>query len=224
MKKIVVALLLLAILAPVFAQQGGMGREEDMEHEMLEVEREINDLLRNYFGRPGRASIGDVGLNDIRDLAARASVLEQQRRYIAKARLSSFAMPGLGQFATDRDLEGVLFLAGDLVVAAGTIVGVHFTLPATVRFDATGATGLNYFTNSYANIETAWKALSFEQLLPAAGVMTAGSIVSGLLRWWSSSHAAEAARENIADGSVTFEPRPYLFLGRRLGLGVGLRY
>ena len=229
MKK-TIAIVLLVLMTGVFAfgQSEAEGRRDlggAAEAEMDDAARaRVGNMLRRFFGERGRDGIGEVQLGDIRALAARASVLEQQARYVNKARFLSLAMPGLGHFGVDKPLEGVLFVAADLAVMAGSIIGVHFTLPTSVRFEEAGTTGINYFTAPFGQIETAWKALSFEDLLPASGIMAAGGLVSGLLRMWAASDAAGAARENIRSGAVEFEPKPFMFLERRLGLGFGLRY
>ncbi len=229
-KTIAIGLLVLIAASSVYSQSTEEQREQRAEEETRtfradhQMQSRVGEMLRRFFGDRGRDGIGDVRLGDIQALAARASVLEQQVRYVNKARFMSVMMPGLGHFGVDRTPEGVLFVAADVALMAGSIIGVHFTLPASVRFDETGTSGIDYFTAPYSQIETAWKALSFEDLLPASGIMAAGGLVSGLLRMWAAADAARAARENIRTGAVEFEPRPFMFLERRLGMGFGVRY
>jgi hypothetical protein len=101
----------------------------------------------------------------------------------------------------DDKTTGALLIATDVLVVAGTIVGAYFLLPDEIQFD-----NLNYFDDSFGEIETAWKSTSFVDYLPAAGVVVGGMVVKGILGYFAAQGAERLARERVESGAVTFEP------------------
>ena len=73
----------------------------------------------------------------------------------------------------DDAVSGALFLAADILVAAGTLVGGYFLLPSELQFN-----NLDYFNTSHTEIKAAWKgaveSATFMEALPTLGVMTGG--------------------------------------------------
>ena len=112
-------------------------------------------------------------------------------------------------------------LLADTAVAAGTLLGVYFLLPQDLRFNQ-----LDYFNTSYSDIKNRWESHTFMDLLPAIGVMAGGGLVSGALRVLSAKRAGKAARRNIEEGNITFEPKVMLssYGAAAVGLGIGVKY
>jgi hypothetical protein len=126
-------------------------------------------------------------------------------------------MPGVGQFMAGDPVSGSLFVAGDLALFAGTVLGAYFLLPSNVQFgtgNGTAGAGLDYLNTPLVGIKNAWEANSLLAYLPSIGVVAGGMILKHLLGWWSSKSAAGLARQNIADGKVTFEPELVPFWGQ----------
>ena len=127
-------------------------------------------------------------------------------------------LPGAGQFMTGDAVGGVLFLAGDIVVVTGTLIGAYYLLPADLQFNS-----LNYFTSSFATIRKTWEDHSFVDLLPSMGLMAGGFIIKCAIGHFSSAGAARAALRNIADGKVTFAPN-LEFMDHGFGMGMRMKY
>lgn len=196
----VIAIIALIALpaALVAAEDRGGERREDPAREHIEM------MLQSRSD----SQLGRLEVGELLDLAGAISVYQQQRRYVASSALKSAMIPGSGQFKNDETGRGILFLAAEILVSAGTLVGSYFLLPESVQFSS-----LNYFTDDFADIESAWKGLSFADLLPSIGVSAAGSIASGAIRMFAARDAADIARRRIAGGVVTFDPRPFSILG-----------
>jgi hypothetical protein len=148
------------------------------------------------------AQIGALTVGDLAQVAARLSVASQRLAYVNRAAISSMIMPGAGQFMTGDTLGGVLFMTGNLALVAGTLAGVYFLLPADLQF-----TSLDYYTAPFSTIKATYESHSMQEYLPAAGVMAGGMLARALLAHVSARLATEEARENIAKGKVTFQPR-----------------
>jgi len=161
------------------------------------------------------AQVGTLTVGDLQKLFDRLSIAEQKIRYVQRARVASMFIPGAGQYMTGDAVGGTLFLLADVAVAAGTLVGAYYLLPANVQFAS-----LDYFTGPVGNIKTAWESNSLVSYLPSAGVMVGGMILKGILGKFSSANAASLARRNIAEGKVTFEPS-LGFMGHGFGMGMG---
>lgn len=185
------------------------------------LQNEIEAILEAKASVP----IGSLTVGDLEGMAGQISVLLQRSAYVSRAGMASFMVPGMGQFLTGNPVGGSLFLAGDVAVAAGALVGAYFLLPARLQFgtgNGTGASGLDYLNTSKTQIHDAWKAGTVMEYLPSMGVMAAGMAARHLLGLWASREAVEAARRNVADGKVTFQPEILPFLGSG-GMGMGMR-
>jgi len=209
MKKILVMLPLAFALfvgaggAPVFAQKAA---------ESQGFEAELDAAIQEM----ANTQIGTLTMADVEKLAGRISVAHQKVQYVRRAAHASLMFPGAGQFMTGDTLGGSLFLAGDIVLAAGTLVGAYFLLPSNVQF-----TNIDYLNTPISNIGTAWGTNGLVAYLPSIGVLVVGRILTGILRHASAAVAAREARENIADGKVTFTPN-FDFDGHR-GFGMGMQ-
>lgn len=146
--------------------------------------------------------IGEMTFGEVEEMMARLSVPYQKSAHVRSSAMKSFLLPGLGQFANDAAGSGTLFLLGGMVIKAGTAVGSYLLLPDAVTFST-----LDYLNASNAEIETAWKSLSLTDLAPAFGVMAGGMLIDHLYRMLSAKHAGRLARDRIASGAITFEPR-----------------
>ena len=150
----------------------------------------------------------------------RASPLPSSRSgYVQRARNASWHFPGAGQFMTGDPAGGSLFLAGDVTVIAGTLVGAYFLLPSNVQFSS-----LDYFSDPLSTIRTRWEGNSVVDYLPSCGVLVGGMIVKHILGHFAAVEAEKSARQNIADGTVTFTPNLEFLDGRRAGFGMRMRY
>jgi hypothetical protein len=171
--------------------------ESDEPENLLPLEKEIREDLSAASDIP----ISEITVGDITALFNKYSLVKQQQRYIKKAELKSFLVPGWGQFSIGDKLNGFLFMGTHILLKSGTILGSYFLLPNQVRFSS-----INYFTAPAGSIEAAWKNLSFMDLLPALGAYGAGTLACMLIRKAAAAHAGKTARENITEGKVTFTP------------------
>jgi hypothetical protein len=207
MKKIVVMFLFASGLlfgvgmAPAFAQNAP---------EPLGFEAELDAALQEMAA----TQLGTLTMADLAKLAGRLSVAQQKVQYVQRARRASFMIPGAGQFMTGDKLGGSLFLAGDIAVVAGSLIGAYFLLPTNVQFN-----NLDYLNDPIMNIQSAWQVNSILSYLPSFGVLVGGAVLRGVLGHFSAVSAAREARQNIADGKVTFTPN---FDLTRHGFGMGM--
>jgi hypothetical protein len=169
--------------------------------------------------------ISGMTFGEVRDLLGRLSVPMQEAAYVSASRGVSMMMPGRGQFMNDDAVSGTLFLAADILVAAGTLVGGYFLLPPELQFN-----NLDYFNTSHTEIKAAWKgaaeSATFMDALPTLGVMAGGVILHRVIAHFSAKHAGNLAQERIDKGLVTFEPIT-VFSGNghgRFGFGMGMRF
>lgn len=161
--------------------------------------------------------IGALTVADMAQVAGRLSVAAQRVEYVNRAAMASLIMPGAGQLMTGNTLAGALFITGDVALAAGMAAGIYFLLPADLQFGS-----LNWFTAPFSTIKAAYESHSFVDYLPSAGVMAGGMLVRAILSHASSRMAVEEARENLASGKVTFQPR-LDFLGNGFMMGMRMR-
>jgi len=222
MKKWLVGLLIVTVAAgTLFAGSPGQSKMGD-HHPMTEMEEELlQQQLEAVLAGEEDTVLGELTVGEAQDLLGEISIAYQKAAYVSKSRAMSFMLPGLGQFMNDDPGMGALFLSLDVLTGVGTVLGAYFLLPDELQFDQ-----LNYFTESYSNIETEWKGQSFVDLLPSLGVLAGGGLVQVILRGVSSSHAANLAEQRIAAGEVTFEPKlTILPVGpRAMGFGMGMKY
>jgi hypothetical protein len=197
MKQRFLALLLAGLIAtPLFAGD----KHESWDDTGVEIDlflRELSGALEEQEG----ARIDSLTLGDISDIAAQVSVRLQAERFIAESRRVSFVHPGAGHLMNGEKTTGALLMGANVAIIAGTVVGAYFLLPNDIRFDE-----LNYFEDSFGDIETAWKSTSFVDYLPAAGVVVGGLVVKGVLGYFAAQGAERLARERVESGAITFEP------------------
>jgi hypothetical protein len=212
----------LAAAAVVFLAAGAFA--EPWQKEKSEYQQEINAILAQASSQ----QIGSMTVADAQKLLGDLSIVRQKAHYVQRARMASFMMPGAGQFMAGDAVGGSLFLVGDLAIFAGTLVGAYFLLPASVQYGSgPGTTGLDYWGAPLADIKTAWISNSILSYLPSVGVMAGGMILRGLLGLWSSKSAGALARQNIADGKITFEPELMPLtggFGPGMGMGMMMRW
>jgi len=206
MKKIFAALLVFAALASAVSAQETVTPSS--------LNQEIAAALQDLSS----TQVGTLTIGDMVKIAERVSIAEQKLHYVQKARMASFMFPGAGQFMTGDAAGGALFLAGDIVVVTGTLVGAYFLLPADLQFNS-----LNYFTSPFSTIRTTWENHSFVDLLPSMGLMAGGFLLKGIIGHFSAAGAARGALRNIADGKVTFTPN-LGFMGHGFGMGMRMRF
>jgi hypothetical protein len=164
------------------------------------------------------SQLGTLTVGDLARLAARISIAEQEEHYVQKARSASWGLPGVGQFMTGDAQDGALYLAGGVTVIAGTLIGAYLLLPSNVQFSS-----LDYFHDSLSTIRSRWEGNSIVDYLPAAGIMLGGMILKSIIGHFAAEEAEKKARQNIADGTVTFTPN-LEFLGGRPEAGMRMRY
>jgi hypothetical protein len=207
MKKIFTALVVFAALATAVSAQETV-TQSSLHQELAATLEEVSST-----------QIGTLTIGDMMKIAERVSIAQQKLHYVQKARMASFMVPGAGQFMTGDSVGGALFLAGDIVVMTGTLVGAYFLLPADLQFNPS----LNYFTSSFSQIRTTWGNHSFVDLLPSMGLMAGGFLLKGILGHFSAAGAANGALRNIADGKVTFTPN-LGFMNHGFGMGMRMQF
>jgi hypothetical protein len=215
MKTRIVAALMLAAAAAAFARPAmGPGMDPHrfpIEHTYLRAEL---DSLSNMEGELGALSYGEL-----REQAGRLSVALQKDRFVARSKAMSFMMPGSGQFLNKDYGSGAAFLAADLAVVAGTLIGAYYLLPDDLRFQQ-----LDYFNTSFSTIRDTWEGHSFMDYLPSLGLLAGGGIVKAILGQLSSTHAGKLARRNIDAGKISFAPDLLLLPDGGMMMGLGWRY
>ena len=149
MNKTVSILIILFVTAAVFAEEDGESKRRSHEYESLAAE--IDAILEDNAD----TSISDLTFGQLQELLGRLSVPMQEAAYIQRSSAASMMMPGKGQFMNGDALSGSLFLAADLAVVAGTLVGTYFLLPAELQFDQ-----LDYLNTSHTDIMAAWRSAS----------------------------------------------------------------
>jgi hypothetical protein len=215
MKTRVLAILLLAGATAAFARPP-MGRGMDphrfpIEHDYLSAE------LDSLFGMEGE--LGSLSYGELRELAGRLSVAHQKDRFVARSKAMSFMMPGSGQFLNKDKGTGAAFLAADLAVVAGTLVGAYFLLPDNLRFQQ-----LDYFNTPFNSIRDAWEGHTFTDYLPSMALLAGGGLAKAILGQISSTHAGKLARRNIDAGTISFAPDLLVLPDGGMMMGLGWRY
>jgi TM2 domain-containing membrane protein YozV len=183
----------------------------------------LNEEITAIIDQNAATPLGTMTIADFEKIAGQVSVAIQKRQYVARARAASLMLPGAGQFMTGDPVGGTLFVAGDLGILVGTLLGGYFLLPQNVQFGS-----LDYLGTPFSAIRATWQSNTALQYLPSAGVIAGGAILEGFLRWFAGAHAANEARENISSGKVTFQPMllPMMGPGGMMGMGImlGFRY
>jgi hypothetical protein len=214
MKTRITVALLLAAAAAAFAVPP-MGRMHHLPPFPVE-QTYLRAELETLYAENGDLQPAELTLAELRELAGRLSVARQKDRFVARSRALSLMHPGMGEMLNKDYGSGAAFLAADLAVAAGTLVGAYYLLPENLRFQQ-----LDYLNDSWTMIRTRWEGHSFVDYLPTMAVMAGGGLVKGVLGKISSAHAGKLARRNIEQGKVSFEPSllPLPRGGMMLGLG-----
>jgi hypothetical protein len=213
MKTRVLAILFLAAASAAFARPP-MGMDPHripIQHDYLRAE------LDSLFGRQGE--LGSLGYGELRELAGRLSVAHQKDRFVARSKTMSFMMPGSGQFLNKDFGTGAAFLAADLAVVAGTLVGAYFLLPDNLRFQQ-----LDYFHTPFNTIRDAWEGHTLTDYLPSMALLAGGGLAKAILGQISSTHAGKLARRNIDAGTISFEPNLLVLPHGGMMMGLGWRY
>jgi hypothetical protein len=161
----------------------------------------------------GGSELGAMTVSDVEKALARLSVAMKQEAWIRASGMASLALPGLGQFLNHDPLGGSLYLAGSAAVAAGTLVGAYFLLPAGVQG--------NWFTTPIGTIEDAFAAHGLVEYLPSLGVLAAGAVVDAVLRCVSAKGASQLAERRVLDGTISFDP---VLISSGEGFGFGVRF
>jgi len=195
------------------------GKSENENPDRAMYNKQVNQILAQNKNR----QLSSMTVDEIMQVMDKLSVARQEYHFVKQSEALSRAMPGLGQFRNGDSLGGALFLGGDILLFAGTVIGAYYLLPANLQFQS-----IDYFHDSYSTIETAWKNHSFIDYLPSAALVLGGAILQGILREISAHNAGELAKKNIAEGTVTFTPEPILLFGRNgvpaFGMGMQMRY
>jgi hypothetical protein len=202
MKRFVLTLAAVLLPALVFAQpilpfapgMPFMARTEAGPYTRTEIGRIQSEL--------GAQKIGDVEVATLLSVQDRLSVADQKDAYVRKTAMQSFLLPGLGQLQTGETAAGIGFMALDLGVIAGSLVGAYYLMPADLRFDR-----IDYFRNNLTTINNAWNGHSFTDYLPACGALLGGMVIDQAIRFWSAANARRGATRAIDEGRATFTPR-----------------
>lgn len=210
MRRIVIATIAIAIAAaPAFAQSGGMGRHHG--HDAHQWDKESLQYtigaMEEFFQANADRPAGELTFSEYQQAAAELSIAQQKDEYLSEVRMRSFLMPGSGHFKVDREVRGLLFGATGLAMTAGTLVTAYYLLPDELKFDE-----LNYITESFSEIETAWEAQSIETMWPAFATMAGGMLVKTVVRIAALYDAGKIAEEQIESGQKTFQPEPFLMM------------
>ena len=221
MRTAVLVSLFAAIGAAVFAAPGmGPGLGGDRESRVL------NSEITAILDQNAQTTLGSMTVGDLEKLEGQISVAIQKEEYVRRTAAASFFLPGLGQFRTGDTTNGALFLAGDLAVAAGALLGTYFLLPSNVQFSS-----LNYLNTPLSSIRSTWESNTLTDYAPSIAMAVGGMAVEMVLRWAASKNAASDAREAVASGKVTFQPELFPLFGpvgpdgrMGMGMGFGLRW
>ena len=184
----------------------------------------LNAEIASILDQNAPAQLGTMTIADLQKLQGQISIAIQKEEYVQGARRASFFLPGLGQLRTGDTTGGALFLAGDVAVAAGTLLGVYFLLPSNVQFSS-----LDYLNTSLSGIRSTWESNTLADYGPSIAVAIGGMAMEMVLRVISSRNAEQQAREAVASGKVTFKPELFPLFGPmgpegRMGMGFGMRW
>lgn len=219
MKRIFIVTLICATAFSAFADTDGS------EHGKKHRSNPFNAEYEAFLDEHRDTAIGDLTFGDVEESLLRMSIPMQESAYISRISSASRVVSGMGQFMAGDALSGTLFLAADILVAAGTIVGTYLLLPEELQFDQ-----LDYFGTPLTQIKETWKTqaelATLSTAWPTLAVIAGGSILHKVFSTWSSKHATRLAKDNIKEGKVTFEPSASFMMSHqgRLGFGMGFRF
>ncbi len=146
---------------------------------------------------PDTTKISDLTVGDLKALAAERSIEFQKFQYVKRAEISSFLVPGLGQFEVGDPLGGALNLAAQIAIVGGTFYGSWALMPADAR-DASGR-------DRWEAMRHAWST-DPGMMAASTGVLVGGLTLAVFQRFWAADNAGATAKANIKLGKVTFEP------------------
>jgi hypothetical protein len=184
----------------------------------------INADITAILDQNAATQIGTMTIGDMEKLAGQISIAIQKEEYVRRAGAASFMPPGLGQFRNGDSTNGSLFLAGDIVLFTGTLLGAYYLLPSNVQFAS-----MDYLNTSLSTIRSTWESNTLSEYGPSIAVAVGGMAAQMLLRWVSAKNAREDARQAVESGKVTFQPEFVPLFGAvgpegRMGVGMGLRF
>lgn len=165
--------------------------------------------LDAWVEKNGAIPWSQVPVAEVAALENAKSVISQELRYVYGAAISSYFLPGMGQFKVGDTAGGILHLTGQAALVAGTAWGVWALLPEDLK------SGTLSHDERHARMEY-YLEEDFNTIAPALGVMAGGVVLSTIHSIWAAGDAKKQAIDNVREGSVTFEPVA-------LGLGFGLR-
>ena len=134
-------------VSPLFAESMHMEDDWGLSEEQL---LPYNQAIDQFMDERATSTMDEITIGDLRQLGATLSVVAQEEDYVRRASHASYLMPGSGHFGVGETGRGVAFLAGSVVIAAGTVVGAYFLLPEEVQFGE-----LDYINDSFREIGTA---------------------------------------------------------------------
>ncbi len=211
-KSLVLLIVLIAVAGTLMADGHDDGDHYSFADERMAIMDEYADLV------PHELTFGQRN-----EIAGELSIPLQKEFYVARSGFASAIQPGLGQFMNGDAVSGSLFLAGDIAIAAGTLIGAYFLLPAELQADE-----LDYLGSTKTEVKDAWSAaftnMTNAEALPLAAVVTTGFLLDQLLGLFSARHAAGLAFDRIESGEKTFQPRPELLLRGHGGFGMGVSF
>ena len=207
MRRIAIGLIAIGIaVAPAFAESGGMGGHDGHQWDKESLQYSMG-AMEEFFQTNADRTAGELTFAEYQQAAAELSIAQQKDKYIFDVRMRSFMFPGSGHFKLDREGRGLLFGTAGFAMTAGTLVTAYYLLPDELKFDE-----LNYITDSFSTIETAWESQSIETMWPAFATMAGGMLVKGIVRVAALYDAGKIAEEQIESGQKTFQPEPFLMM------------
>lgn len=186
--------------------------------------KELNSEITSILDQNAQTQLGTMTVADLEKLAGEISIAIQKDQYVRDAGRASMILPGTGQLRTGDTTGGALFLAGDVVLFAGTLLGAYFLLPSNVQLSS-----MSYLGAPLSSIRSTWGSNTLGDYIPSIAVVAGGMAAQMLLRWISSRNAEDGARRAITSGKVTFQPQLVPLLGPlssdgKPGFGIGLRW
>lgn len=160
-----------------------------------------------YAGLPAELSakkVSELTVGDLALLAEQRSIEKQKRHYVHGAAASSFLLPGAGQLLVGDTAGGVLHLAGQAALIAGTMYGSYLLLPAEIRDSSLSRSERKDLVEQYRD------SGDEDKLYASAGVMAGGFALSVIHSFWAANDAKDTAIDNIESGKITFEPSLYI--------------
>lgn len=167
----------------------------------LDIEVPAERELQQVIEEGGKATFGDLTVDQLLEVARLAAVAEAERKHVEKAGWLSVAVPGLGQYVNGAVGPGVGFFAADLAIAGTAAVVGYLLLPAPVQF-----ANLNYLQSQITDIETRWKSLTPGELIPSVAVAFSAGVLRAIVRSAAARDARSTALTAIEEGRITVQP------------------